>query len=429
MVSVLLLTAGAGTVSAERKLPAIDRDAIESLPLSSNRDTRPDLSRLFDRLSPEQTGINFIHRWTPPTGKDGTISPATWASFASTYAGASVAIGDFDADGWPDVYLTRSFGGNRLYRNLGDFHFEDVTEKAGVANEGNWGTGAAFADIDNDGDLDLYVCNNLSPNRLYVNQGDGTFTDQAKLYGLDYSGASVMMSFADYDLDGDLDGYLLTNRDIYANFDNAELVLRDGKLAVPQERLEAANVLHRPDGKIEVVSAGQYDHLYRNDGEASSPRFINVSADAGIGGNDEGLSAIWWDYDNDGLPDLYVANDFYGPDHLYHNNGDGSFKDVTKAALPHTTWFSMGADAADINNDGLLDYVVADMAGRSHYSAKLGMGQMNKDQWFLVSAEPRQYMRNAVFLNSGTDRFMEAAHLTRLVSTGWTWAVKLADLD
>ncbi|MDX1389904.1 MAG: VCBS repeat-containing protein, partial [Acidobacteriota bacterium] len=157
--------------------------------------------------------------------------------------------------------------------------------------------------------------------------------------------------------------------------------------------------------------------------------FTDVSMEAGIRGNDFGLSATWWDSNGDGLADLYVSNDFYGGDQLLRNNGDGTFTDIAAAALPHTPWYSMGSDAADLDNDGRLDLVATDMASTTHYKSKLTMGDMESTAWFLTYPEPRQYMRNAVYLNTGTGRFLEVAQLLGLAATDWTWSTKSGDLD
>jgi enediyne biosynthesis protein E4 len=373
---------------------------------------------LFEHILEKESGIDFEHQWSPGPKYAHLINGAM--------CGGGVAIGDIDGDGLPDVYLTRPHGGCRLYKNFGDFRFRDVTEVCGLENDA-WGLGATFADIDDDRDLDLYVCSYDSPNRLFINNGSGTFSEQASAYGLDFKGASVMMAFADYDNDGDLDGYLLTNRmdppqHLRGKGRGAKI---NGKWHVPKEYQEYSDVLVKPNGQPVPIQAGQFDHLYRNDGD----RFVDVSIAAGINGNYFGLSATWWDYDSDGYPDLYVANDFYGPDHLYHNNQDGTFTDVAGEALPHTPWFSMGSAAGDINNDGRLDFIASDMSGSNHYRQKVAMGEMSENAWFLTSAEPRQYMRNAVYLNTGTKRFMEVAYLTGLADSNWTWSTKFADFD
>ncbi len=375
----------------------------------------------FEKIPPETSGVDFVHVWKPPDERRQALDNA--------FAGGGVCVGDYDSDGLPDIFLTRPQGGHRLYRNLGGFRFEDVTESAGIADDRAWGSGATFADVDNDGDLDIYACAYDSPNRLYINQGDSRFKEQAAEFGLDFRGASILMAFADYDLDGDLDGYLLTNR-IARSIDKGQEMVKvefdNGRPVVNKTDREHKGVVRKPDGQLKMINAGQYDRLYRNDGGT----FRNVSEEAGVSGNYYiGLSATWWDYNDDGHPDLYVANDFETPDQLFRNNRDGTFTDVIRSAIPHTPWFSMGADMADLDNDGRFDLMASDMSGTTHFKQKVSMGDMANSGWFLTYPEPRQYMRNAVYLNTGTDRFMEVAYLTGLSDTDWTWAVKFADLD
>ena len=373
---------------------------------------------LFDRLTVERTGLDFVHQWNQ--------APRFERLLNSSVAGGGVCVGDYDGDGLPDVFLTRATGGNQLYRNLCDFRFTNVTEKAGVADTNTWGTGATFADVNNDGRLDLYLCAYESPNRLYVNQGNGTLVEQAKAFGLDFNGASVMAAFADYDRDGDLDCYLMTAGLIPKPHQKFRAKFIGNRPTVPEELQEVWALIYQPGDRASLVEAGQFDHLYRNNGNGT---FTEVSKPAGIAGAEFGNAAVWWDYDDDGWPDLYVANDYFGPDHLYHNHRDGTFTDVAQAALPHTPWTSMGADAADLNNDGLLDFIATDMLGTTHFKRQLGIGSIERNAWFLDLAEPRQYMRNALYLNTGTPRFMEAAYLAGLTATDWTWSPLLGDLD
>ena len=167
------------------------------------------------------------------------------------------------------------------------------------------------------------------------------------------------------------------------------------------------------------------DRLLRND----KGKFIDVSKESGITRNPHhGLAATWWDYDKDGWPDLYVSNDFDDPDALYHNEKDGTFVDVTAQILPHTAWFSMGADSTDIDGDGWPDLLAADMSGTTHYKDKTTMGAMGTRLW-VTTTDPRQYMRNALYIGTGTGRMMEAAYLTGIADSDWTWAVKFADFD
>ena len=294
----------------------------------------------------------------------------------------------------------------------------------------------SFVDIDNDRDLDLFVCAFHTPNRLYVNDGRGRFTEQSEKFGVAFKGSSVMISFADYDRDGDLDGYLALN---HYEFDaqgrqrpksGRVAVERDpfGGFRVPADQLEFFDVIVRPDtGAPVLIKAGQFDRLYRNE---NGTRFTEVGAEAGVRDNGLTLAATWWDYNQDGWPDLYVANDFFGADRLYENQKNGTFKDVAPEKLPHTPWFSMGTDVGDLNNDGLLDFIATDMAGTTHYKSMVGMGDIDKTGWFLETGRPRQYLRNAVYINAGGGHpFLEIAHQANLDATDWTWSPKLGDLD
>ena len=409
-----LVLASAGCGRGESPAETVHADGLTSVPMA---DAGPPLEGTrFERLDASRTGIDFVHRWAPPPEHAHRLNTSATVS--------GVAVGDYDGDGLPDVVLTSPHGGNRLYRNLGEFRFEDVTARAGIDGAA-WGAGVTFADVDGDEDLDLYLCVFDGPNRLYVNRGDGTFVEDAAGRGLDFSGASTMMAFADYDLDGDLDAYLLTNNNAPLEIPKFKSVAVDGVPAVPERYREVAAAIRMPGGRYGLVPAAQYDHLYRNDGQG---RFTDVSEQAGIAGNHFGLSVTWWDYDDDGFPDIYVANDFFGPDQLYRNDGDGTFTDVAKEALPHTPWFSMGADAADVDNDGRFDLLSSDMAGSTHYTRKTSTGDA-EHPWFYEVANPPQYMRNALYLNSGTPRFFEAAFLAGVARTDWTWSVKFADLD
>ncbi|MFT7463729.1 MAG: hypothetical protein ACI9EF_002076, partial [Pseudohongiellaceae bacterium] len=222
-----------------------------------------------------------------------------------------------------------------------------------------------------------------------------------------------------------------TNRINPAQEEQGAVPTRNGKPYVPEGLSEKYDVLTRPDGRVLMVSAGQYDHLYRNDGATSDGgvSFSDVTEAAGIDGNQFGLSVTWWDPDADGWPDLYVANDFFGPDRLWHNNGNGTFVDIAGEVLPHTPWFSMGSDAGDIDNDGWLDYIASDMAGTSHEKRHTAMGEVDEVRWFLEAPETRQRMSNALYLNSGGGRFREGARMAGLAASNWTWSTVFGDLD
>lgn len=342
----------------------------------------------FESVPARSSGIHFSNTYEDPE-----MWGRLYREFTLGEVGSGVAIGDYDNDGWSDIYAVSKTGPNKLYRQVAPFQFEDATEQAGVAGLGAWSTGATFVDIDNDGLLDIYLCHFAAPNELFVNQGDGAFREEASVRGLALVDASVMAAFADYDRDGDLDVYIVTN---------------------------VLDTRARP--------AGQPDRLFRNEGNSF---FVEATRDAGIAGDAQGHSATWWDYNHDGWPDLYVANDFENPDHLYRNNGDGTFTDALPQALPLMPYFSMGCDLGDIDNDGLTDFFVGDMAATSRRKAMTGIAELERGAWELAGAGNRHpsYMRNAFYLNNGTERFNEIAHLAGLAASDWTWAVKFGDLD
>ena len=411
----------------ENKTPAISPAEMEPIQklLEFPKNQLPSVGKFTD-LGTESTGIDYVHVWDPP--------PIHRSLIVGTF-GNGVAIGDFDNDGWQDVFIGRQHEAGKLFRNLSGMKFEDVTAKVGINAKGMWTVGTTFVDINNDGFLDLYLCGYECPNQLYINE-NGKFRECAAEYGLDFNGSSLIMNFADYDLDGDLDGYLVTNFKKPINrINKPQLIRRPGKPPeVAPEFRERLFLVKHPDGTFRKSKAGQFDYLFRNDGG----KFKDVTEAAGIGLNPYiGLSSSWWDYNDDGLPDLYVANDFKGPDFLYRNNGpdangNTTFTDVSKTSLPHTPWYSMGSDFADINNDGRLDYLASDMAGTNHYRDKLSMGSMSgpdSNAWFLNAVDPPQYMRNALYVNNGSENFGEIAFLSGMAKTDWTWTVKFADLD
>ncbi len=384
--------------------------------------------KLFTLLDDEAIGARFVRK---PIPKEALARMKFSSSLTHEDGMFGVCAGDYDGDLLPDLFYAYPYGGHRLYRNLGGFRFEDVSEKSGLTKiaADHWAVGCCFVDHDGDGDLDLFVAGTGDVNLLLDNQGDGTFRDRAVPLGISREGANVQMAFADYDLDGDLDGYLVTNRRAGDPPPPADVQVKatfnEGELSIEEQYREKYDVVLHPTERMRVVEAGEYDYLYRNDGT----KYVDVSEAAGLRGTDQGLAASWFDYDEDGRPDLYVANDFFGSDRLYRNLGNGAFEEIARKILPHTPWFSMGTDVADVNNDGLFDFMGSDMAGSDHYKSKMGMGDMEKDIWFLTTSNPRQYMRNALYLNAGSGRFLEAAFLTGLANTDWTWSLKFADLD
>lgn len=424
--ALLLISCNQDSGDENSETPVPPPEPVEGMITSTALPERPNLAdgeTLFELINTSHSGVDYGLHWDDPE--------TNLKEFLFLNPSGGICTGDYDGDSLPDLYITSPSGGNRLYRNLGDFKFEDVTESTGVADPKFWGTGASFIDIDNDGDLDLYACGYQCPNKLYLNNGSGKFTDQAKQLGLDYKGGSMMMSFADIDNDGDLDGYLATTAvapppgtKFQVKFVPRESDGVEVPVVLPELR-EYWEILYLPGDKVRRTEAAQYDRLFRND----NGRFVDVSKSSGIDGAYFTLSATWLDYDSDGDADLYVSNDYTGPDILYRNRGDGTFENVIREATPHTPWFSMGSDVGDLNNDGLPDIFASDMSATSHYRSKVMMGNMDDSSWFLDWAEPRQFMKNSVFINSGMGKFHDAAFLTGLSSTDWTWSPRIADFD
>lgn len=423
---MVLLVSGVGPEAGAADSSRAAQTAIVSSPLPSRKASGS--NSLFETMPASHTGIDLVHRFP---------DHAPLALLQDQGAGAGVAVGDYDLDGWPDLFITHYDQGNRLYRNRGNWRFEDVTDRAGVSASGRWCGGTTFVDIDGDGDLDLQVCVLNGPNLLFVNQGNGSFVESARTHGLDFHGASVSMAFADYDRDGDLDAYLVTHRlPTGAGFrlprSTAEaqrrgiLRSRAGQVEVTPPFRESFQVWDKGQGRVELVIAGQADLLFRNEGKG---RFTNRTDQAGIRGQDIGLAAAWWDYNEDGWPDLYVSNDYRGPDRLYRNNQDGSFTDTAAAVLPHTPWSSMGVDSADIDNDGHIDFMATDMAARTRARRIITGDNPEKERWFFFASHPKQYARNTLYLGTGLEHVIETAQLTGLDATDWTWSPKWADFD
>ena len=394
----------------------------------------------FTRLGESATGIDFVSPLLPDH-KFGYL-------YHSGMTCSGLAAGDIDGDGRPDLFLANGPGDNALYLQTGDgIHFEDVTDAACAALRGgdNWTAGVAMADVDNDGDLDLYVCNYDVANSLFINLGPGDgkrvrFKEMAEPAGVAVKDASHMAAFSDYDNDGDLDFYLLTNRIENPEGGLAKLPVTFDRPGVPTLMPGFSrhyNLWIVDSENWGVEPAGRPDYLFRNDGVNSQGvvQFTDVSTQAGISGRGDGLTTTWWDADLDGDCDLFVCNDFISEDRFYINNGDGTFTNQIAETVPHTTWFSMGSSFGDLDNDGDFDMLVADMSATSHYKSKVTMGVMGGlTQKRANTSSPPQYMRNALYLNEGTSRkgiprFREGAFLAGLASSDWTWAIKMNDFD
>ncbi|WP_163382332.1 VCBS repeat-containing protein [Cyclobacterium sp. SYSU L10401] len=367
--------------------------------------TKENPNALFTELASSDTGIDFKNL----VKESDEFNVLTYGYF---YQGGGLAVGDINNDGLPDIYFTGNMMASKLYLNKGDFEFEDITESAGVAAAGLWNTGTTMADVNGDGFLDIYICRsaandpNNRKNLLFINQGDLTFREEAAEFGLDDPGYSTQASFFDYDNDGDLDMFLLNHStQEYAGFS-------------------------RIDGSFKKRT-GAYlgDKLYRNDGGT----FTDVTRESGIIDNvlGFGLAVAVSDFNDDGWLDIYVSNDYNEEDYLYYNQQDGTFEEEVREHMGHVSLFSMGADAADLNNDLLPDLLTMDMMPEFNFNQKSILGPENYDKYreLLNKGFHAQSMRNMLQLNQGEGNFIELGHYSGIAHSDWSWAVLAADFD
>ncbi|TDQ13599.1 VCBS repeat protein [Algoriphagus boseongensis] len=364
--------------------------------------------KLFVLKSPDETGIDFNNQ---------IIESDSFNILTDEYIfnGGGVAVADFDQNGLPDLFFTGNQVPNKLYLNQGDFKFKDISEVSGISAENRWCTGLAVADINGDGFPDIYVATAMKKgpgernNLLFINQGvdkDGnvTFTEMASDYGVADPGNGMGAGFIDYDLDGDLDLYVLNNEQVTAKPTNFREKVTDG-------------------------SAVNNDAFYRNNGDGT---FTNVTLEAGIRYEGFGLGLAISDMNNDGWPDIHVSNDYITNDILYINNQDGTFSNKTKENLRHQSQFSMGSDIADFNNDALPDLITIDMLGEDNYRKKTTIGK-NIYQTYINNEQfgyEYQYVRNMVHLNNGPDiPFSEVGLMAGVYQTDWSWAPLFGDVD
>lgn len=372
-----------------------------------------DKSIVFKLLPPAHTGITFSNNLI----ENDSVNILNQANI---YNGGGVGIGDFNNDGLPDIYFAGNMTGNRLYINKGLLRFEDITAAAGVGGEGHWCTGVSVVDINADGWMDIYVCASFSKdplvrtNLLYLNQGLGkegipTFKESAKAYGLADDSYSTQAYFFDYDHDADLDLYLVVN------------ALYDPKTPIR----------FRP--KVTNGSALNTDRLYRNNGNNT---FTNVSGEAGILIEGWGHAASISDFNRDGWPDIYIANDFVSNDILYINNRDGTFTNKLGDYFKHTAWNAMGTDVADINNDGWPDLISLEMLPEDNMRKKRMLSGNEYYNYFNSSqyGYTHQYVRNVLQLNSGMTPlghpvFSDIGFMAGIYQTDWSWCPLVADFD
>lgn len=340
--------------------------------------------------------------------------------------GGGVAIFDANNDSLPDIYFIASTGINKFYVNKGDMKFEDITQKAGLESDGGFEMTVTTADVNADGYLDIYICRggpkptDERRNRLYINNHDLTFTEQAKRYGLDDISASSGANFFDYDLDGDLDLYLLNYPEDFG-YTNRIMVQ-------PNKDSTAVEPILTPQSPYDS------DRLYRNDGppkDDGTGGFTDVSKAAGIWNFGYGLSVTVEDFNEDGWPDVYVANDFIQPDRLYINQKDGTFSDRLKDFMQHTTQHTMGIDLADMDNDGLFDLFAADMLTHTQYRRKTIVTTNNQNKYSALMQNNYfpPVVRNTLQHNNGNQTFSDIACMANVYQTEWSWSGLLVDLD
>lgn len=360
-------------------------------------------STLFTMLSKERTGINFrnILQESPE------INVLTYSYF---YNGGGVSIGDINNDGLQDILFTGNMMKNRLFLNKGNFEFEDITQKSGVADKQGWCTGATMVDINGDGKLDIYICRSADgnperrKNLLFINNDNLTFTEKAEEFGLADQGYSTQASFFDYDKDGDLDMFVINHSlQQYSTGSNPELRKRQNPNFASK--------------------------LYKN----NKGYFTDVSKQAGITSNllSFGLGVAISDIDIDGWPDVYVSNDFNEPDYLFMNNGNGTFTEKLSQRMDQISMFSMGSDFADYNNDGLPDLITLDMLPESNKDQKMHSGAENFDKmhYFFSKGFYYQFSRNMLQKNNGDGTFSEIGQLVGVSNTDWSWAGLFSDFD
>ncbi|GAB3576198.1 VCBS repeat-containing protein [Spirosoma luteolum] len=366
----------------------------------------------FERMDNQKIGVTFEN--TVRNREDFNIF-----NYRNFYNGGGVAAGDINNDGLTDLYFTSNMGSNKLYLNKGNWQFEDITEKAGVGGKGKWGTGVVMVDVNNDGRLDLFVCNagyqkGVGQEKdLYINNGDLTFTESAKKYGLNENGYTTQAAFFDYDRDGDLDCYILNNSFIPVNTLN----------------YENNRTLRAEDWPVKDFLKGGGDRLMRNDNGV----FKDVTKEANIYSSlvGFGLGVTVGDVNGDQYPDLYISNDFFEKDYLYINQRDGTFREDIESRMKHLSIASMGADMADINNDGYAEIFTTEMLPRdekrlktttsfeNHYVANL-----KREKGFY-----NQLQQNCLQLNNQNGTFSEIANYANVSASDWSWGALLFDAD
>lgn len=364
----------------------------------------------FEIMSDAHTGVKFENIFD-------VLKMKLFVNYVNVFNGGGVALGDINNDNLIDIYLTGNLVGNKLYLNKGNLQFEDITISAGVGCTFKWSTGATFADVNNDGFLDLYVCHSYDDdkpsnraNSLFINNGKNAFIESAEENGVADIGYSIQASFLDFDKDGYLDLFLgNTPRYVTGDF-----LFNDKNNHVDNFK-NPSNLMWS-------------DKLYRNNGNG---KFTDVTKKAGILNYGYMLGVSVGDYNSDGWEDIFVAVDHGVPDYLYINNGDGTFTNEINNSFKHISLSSMGSDAADLNNDSKLDVVTLDMLSFDNYSEKTQMAAMNPESFNrgVEAGMHHQYMRNMLHLNQGNAKFTEVGQMAGIHKSDWSWSVLAADFS
>lgn len=384
------------------------------------------------QLHPDQTGITSTN----------TLTREQITENRHLLNGSGVALGDVDGDGWIDVYLCRLDGPNKLYKNLGDWRFRDITEIAGVACPGQFSTGCVFADVDGDGDLDLLVTALGGPNACFLNDGTGRFSDVSETSGIISDLGAKSLALADVDGDGDLDLYIAnykkrTVRDLYAT-DERTIDKTVRKVGDTYEVLPEFKEHYTVQVKGDVLERFEYaepDRLLLNDGQgrftkAPPHSFVREDGQPVPPDTDWGLSVRFQDMNGDGAPDIYVCNDFESPDRIWINDGRGVFKPISKLAIRSISASSMGVDFSDVDRDGDVDFFLAEMLSPNYTRRKTQTGPVAPGPISIGAIDDRpQYMRNMLFINRGENTYAEIAFYSGLEASEWSWTPLFADID
>jgi enediyne biosynthesis protein E4 len=384
--------------------------------------------KLFEKVDSKDSQVTFTNQ-LKESNDFGVLD------YLYFYNGGGVASGDINNDGLTDLYFVSNQGENKLYLNKGGLNFEDITKKSGIEGHADWQTGVTMADVNGDGFLDIFVCavSNYKglkgANELYINNMNGTFTERAKEYGLNFSGFSTQAAFFDYDKDGDLDCYLL-NHAVHTSRSYGRANTRGIKDIEAGDYLYENTAPLTPDGG--VLSSDTYSSKTPPSGVRGAV-FVDVSSEAGIfqASMGYGLGISVADINNDGWEDIYVSNDFHEDDYYYVNQKDGTFREEAKTRMGHQSRFSMGSDIADINNDGFMDLMTLDMYPEDEFVEKSSAGEDPFDiyQYKLEFGYFNQYSRNCLQLNMGGQKFIDIAPMAGVSATDWSWSTLMNDFD